>query len=73
MLKDQPEFGLPILEPLLADASKYVKNSVGNWLNDASKSQSEWVQATATRWLKKSASLDTQYIVKRALRTLDKR
>ena len=73
MLKDQPELGLPILEPLLADDSKYVKNSVGNWLNDASKSQREWVQATAMSWLKKSASLDTQYIVKRALRTIVKR
>lgn len=73
MLKEQPELGLPILEPLLADDSKYVKNSVGNWLNDASKSRREWVQATATSWLKKSASLDTQYIVKRALRTIEKK
>ncbi len=73
MLKDQPELGLPILEPLFADASKYVKNSVGNWLNDGSKSQPGWVQATVISWLKRSDSLDTQYIAKRALRTIDKR
>ena len=72
LLKDQPELGLAILEPLLADDSRYVSNSVGNWLNDASKSRPEWVRATATRWLEKSASPHTKYIVKRALRTVEK-
>ena len=71
-LKEQPEFGLPILEPLLADDSKYVKNSVGNWLNDASKSQPGWVRATTAHWLAKSQSVHTQYIVRRALRTIEK-
>lgn len=71
-LKEQPELGLPILEPLLADDSRYVKNSVGNWLNDASKSQPGWVQATTALWLAKSTSVHTKYIVKRALRTIEK-
>jgi 3-methyladenine DNA glycosylase AlkC len=72
MLKDNPELGLPILEPLLADDSKYVQNSVGNWLNDASKSQPDWVRMTTQQWLKISDSPNTRYIVKRASRTLER-
>ena len=65
MLAENPEVGLPILEPLRSDDSNYVKNSVGNWLNDASKSQPEWVRATAKRWREESPSIHTQYIVQR--------
>ena len=41
--------GLPILEPLKSDYSKYVRNSVGNWLNDASKTQSGFVRKLCRR------------------------
>lgn len=71
-LKASPELGLPILEPLRADPSKYVRDSVANWLNDASKTHGPWVEKVTARWIKESRCDETDAIVKRALRTLRK-
>jgi 3-methyladenine DNA glycosylase AlkC len=73
VLKQQPSIGLPVLEPLHSDDSLYVRNSVANWLNDASKSQPDWVWKITEQWLKRSPTRETQAIVKRARRTLVKR
>ncbi len=70
--QENPERGLPILEPLKSDASKYVRDSVGNWLNDTSKSQPDWVKSVCGRWEKESTTKETAYILKKALRTLAK-
>ena len=71
-LKDNPELGLPLLEPLRCDDSMYVRNSVGNWLNDASKTKPGWVQDLCKRWEKESPTKETAYIIRRGLRTLRK-
>jgi 3-methyladenine DNA glycosylase AlkC len=71
-LQAEPWRALHLLEPLRADPSRYVQNSVANWLNDASKTQGPWVESVCTRWLAESADDATGYIVRRARRTLDK-
>ena len=72
-LKEKPELAYPILAPLYADPSKYVRDSVGNWLNDASKTQPDWVVDVCDRWKSKSDAKETAYIIKKARRTIDKK
>ncbi len=72
VFQENPEKGLPLLEPLKSDRAKYVRDSVGNWLNDASKSQPDWVQLVCARWEKESPTKETTYILKKGLRTIEK-
>lgn len=70
LLKEKPELGLPLLEVLKKDTSKYVKDSVGNWLNDAAKTRPDFVIDLCGRWEQEGANKDTQYIIKKALRSI---
>lgn len=70
LLRQDPALGLPLLEPLRADPSRYVQNSVANWLNDASKDVPIFVRDVARRWQRESRDAATAYIIRRATRTL---
>ncbi|MEM7552233.1 MAG: DNA alkylation repair protein [Bacteroidota bacterium] len=64
------EKGLPLLESLKADESKYVRDSVANWINDIAKSNPDWAKQVCDRWEKESDHKHTAYIIKRGLRSL---
>ena len=70
-LKEKPEMYLPILDKLKSDSSKYVQDSVGNWLNDASKTRPDFVIEICRNWEKSSPTKETKYIIKKALRTIE--
>lgn len=71
LLKRDPQAGYPLLHPLRADPSRYVQNSVANWINDAAKSQPDWARQVCETWAAESTSRATAYICKRALRSLN--
>jgi 3-methyladenine DNA glycosylase AlkC len=72
LLKQQPDIALPILQLLKNDPTKYVQDSVGNWLNDASKTQATFVIKICKQWGKESKTKETAYIIKKALRSIEK-
>lgn len=71
-LKADPEPGRVLLDPLRADTSPYVQDSVGNWLNDAAKSRPDWVRDLIAEWLHISPEPGTRRIARRAIRSIDK-
>lgn len=71
-LKTNPELALNILENMKSDSSKYVQDSVANWLNDASKTRPDFVSQLCAKWEQESPNKETSYIIKRALRTIKK-
>ncbi len=69
-LKQNPQQALPVLEPLKADSSAYVQDSVANWLNDAAKDNPDWVRALCRRWQRDEPATATRRICNRAQRNL---
>jgi 3-methyladenine DNA glycosylase AlkC len=61
-LKTDPEVGLPLIDPLKSVSQKYLQDSVANWLNDASKSQPNWVKTMCEQWTSESPTPETARI-----------
>lgn len=73
LLQAEPWRGLPLLEPCRRDEARYVQDSVANWLNDAARSQPEWVEALCREWLSDHADDKAcRYISRRAQRNLNR-
>ncbi|MEG0184312.1 MAG: DNA alkylation repair protein [Stenotrophomonas sp.] len=70
LFKQRPEHALPMLEALADDPERYVQDSVGNWLNDAGKTQPDWVRALCARWQRERSGTANAGIRKLALRSL---
>jgi 3-methyladenine DNA glycosylase AlkC len=63
LLKKNPALGLPVLDRCVGDTSKYVQDSVANWMNDAAKTRPDFVRETCARW-------NVEYVTRRALRSI---
>lgn len=73
ILKENPSLANQILNNLKNDPSKYVQDSVANWLNDLNKDKPDWIKETVTEWNKNHYDGDNkaiQYITKRATRNI---
>ncbi|AKK04416.1 DNA alkylation repair enzyme [Corynebacterium mustelae] len=69
-LKTHPERGEPLLYPLRADSSRYVQDSVANWINDAAKSNPQWALDLCDAWRAESKTAATERIISRGLRSI---
>ncbi len=67
LLRREPARGLPILEPLRRDPTRYVEDSVANWLNDAGKDDPAWLRALLACWERDGAA---PRLIRRAGRSL---
>lgn len=68
--KEDPTPAFPLLEQLKSDPSKYVRDSLANWLNDAGKTAPEQVVKLCRSWAKEPKDANLTYVLKRALRNL---
>jgi 3-methyladenine DNA glycosylase AlkC len=71
-LKEMPWLGLPILDRLRSDESRYVQRSVGNWLNDAGKTMPDWVKTLCDEWRSIVDAKDRSFVLRLALRGISR-
>ena len=73
ILQQTPWLATNLLNTLHSDPSRYVQNSVANWLNDATKTNPTWVATLCSTWLAQpTTSAATQYICRKGTRSIGK-
>jgi 3-methyladenine DNA glycosylase AlkC len=70
LLRRDPSIAHPLLTALISDSAPYVQVSLGNWLNDASRDNPEWVLQVCDDW---SLRAESPNVYRRAVRTLVRR
>jgi 3-methyladenine DNA glycosylase AlkC len=70
-LKTAPSLGEDLLDRVMEDGSRYVQDSCANWLNDASKSNPDWVIGYCEQWRQKTTSDAMAYITRKALHSIN--
>lgn len=70
LLLREPWIGERLLDAVIDDPSRYVQDSVANWVNDVSRSNPDWVRATCLRWALGSGTRTRAYVLRRAQRSL---
>ncbi|MGC4175361.1 hypothetical protein [Demequina sp.] len=61
-------------EILYTDGARYVQDSVGNWMNDMSRTHPDWVRSTCERWDEVAVSFPSvERITRLSRRRLDRR
>jgi 3-methyladenine DNA glycosylase AlkC len=70
-LKTSPKLGEGLLNRVMEDPARYVQDSCANWLNDAAKSNADWVVGYCEQWRQRSDSQAVSYITRRAMRNLN--
>ena len=69
LFKAEPEHGTALLDRVAPTASRYVQDSVANWVNDVSRDHCEWATSTVARWCRDHGSA-VERLARRALRSV---
>ncbi len=69
LLKAQPELAEPLLESVLPAQSRYLQDSLSNWINDATRTRPDWAERLAEQWAE-THGLAGSRLLRRARRSL---
>ena len=69
LFKEEPGHATALLDGVAPTISRYVQDSVANWVNDVSRDHPEWATSTVERWRQDHGPV-VERLARRALRSL---